>query len=263
MLQAATGQAMVAIIDFLYCYWDKLLYSLVMVIVALVLIRVSRPIMVRFGKERGLSPGNIGRLNAVIKYGVLLFAAVNVLGVYSFTYIYSLILSLGLISVVVALGSQNLISNLMGGVIVYLERPFHIGDIVKVGDNTGEVLGISFRTTALRGLNGLNIVVPNSMFLTVPIVNFTRTQSYLLKVPFVLPRTADVTPLADAIRQQVGSLAGIRSDLELRIYKSKLSPDNIDYECHLWVKDPRDSERTASAVIDVINDFYTASQKAV
>ncbi len=266
MIESATDsttQAVLTIVNFLYGNWDKLLYSFIIIAIAFALIWVLRKISAKAGKDRGLSPGTIGFINGVIKYAILIFAIINVLGVFSFTYVYSLILSLGLISVVIALGSQTIISNLMGGIVVYIERPFHIGDVIKVGDNSGEVLGISFRTTTLRGLNGLNIVVPNSTFLTAPIVNYTRTRSYLLKVPFVLPRATDVSKLVDMIKQHLGSLQGVRNDLDMHIYKSRITTDTIDYEFHLWVKDPRDSERATSAVIDVINDFLRAPKKDV
>lgn len=264
MMESATDtttQAVLTVVNFPYGNWDKLLYALIIVVIAFALILVLRKISLKVGKERGLSPGAIGFLNGIIKYGILIFAIINVLGVFSFTYIYSLILSLGLISVVIALGSQTIISNLMGGIIVYIERPFHIGDVIKIGDNIGEVLGISFRATSFRGLNGLNIIVPNSTFLTAPIVNYTRTRSFLLKVPFILPRATDVSKLSDAIRQHLSSIQGVRNDLEMHIFKSRITPDNIDYEFHVWVKDPRDSEKATSAVIDVINDFYRVPQK--
>jgi small-conductance mechanosensitive channel len=266
MLESATDsttKAVVAIVNFFTSNWDKLLYSFIIVVIAFVLIKVLRAINTQFGKERALSAGTISFVNGIIKYGILFFAAINILGVYSFTYVYSLILSLGLISVVIALGSQTIISNLMGGVIVYLERPFKVGDIIKIGDNIGEVLAISFRTTTLRGLNGLDITIPNATFLIMAIVNYTRTQSYLLKVPFIMPRTADISQLLDTVRQRVGSLPGIRTDKDMHIYKASITPDNISYEFHVWVKDPRDSERATSAVIDVVNGFYPGTGKQV
>ena len=161
----STTKAVVFIVSFFSDNWDKIIYTFIIIIIAFILIRTFRAINTRIGKEKELSRGTVNFLNSVIKYGILFLAAINILGVYSFTYVYSLILSLGLISVVIALGSQTIISNLLGGVIVYLERPFKAGDIIKIGDNIGEVLGISFRTTAIKGLNGLNIVIPNSTFL--------------------------------------------------------------------------------------------------
>ncbi len=259
----STTRAVVTIVDFLYANWDRLLYTFIIVAIAFALIWALRKVSTKVGEERGLSPGTVGFINGIIKYGILIFAAINVLGVFSFTYVYSLILSLGLVSVVIALGSQTIISNLMGGIIVYVERPFLAGDVIRVGDNTGEVLGISFRSSTLRGLNGLNITIPNSTFLTAPIVNFTRTRSYLLKVPFVLPRAADASKLVDAVRQHLSLMPGVRSDLEMHAYKSRMTPDSIDYEFHVWVKDPRDSETTASAVIDVVDGLFKSPQEDV
>ena len=252
----STHRAVLALVDFLYVNWDKLLYCAIIVAAAFLLIRLLRSLVNRFGRERELSPGVIGFLNAVIKYCIIFFVAVNILGLFSFTYVYSLLLSLGLIGVVIALGSQTIIANLMGGAIVYLERPFRIGDIIKVGDNTGEVQKISFRSTALRSLDGLHTSVPNSAFLTQSIVNYTRTRSLLLRIPFVLPRSTDVSGLAEPVRRRIADLPGVRNDLDMHVYKAKFTPDNIEYQFHVWVNGPRDSERTTNAVIDAINEFF-------
>ena len=124
---------------------------------------------------------------SLVTYVIFIMALVIVLAVFNIQ-LYPLILSVGVISAVVVLGSQLLISNLLGGTVVYVEKPFLKGDLIKVGDNMGVVQGVSIRATTLKGLNGLNITIPNSTFLTTPITNYTRTKHYLIKVPFTMPR---------------------------------------------------------------------------
>ncbi len=124
---------------------------------------------------------------SLVTYVIFIMALVIVLAVFNIQ-LYPLILSVGVISAVVVLGSQLLISNLLGGTVVYVEKPFLKGDLIRVGDNMGIVQGVSIRATTLKGLNGLNITIPNSTFLTTPITNYTRTKQYLIKVPFTMPR---------------------------------------------------------------------------
>ena len=76
----------------------------------------------------------------------------------------------------IAISQQELIKNLFGGVVLYLDRPFSVGDwIYTVGGNIeGFVEKISFRLTIVRGFDKRPIYAPNSMFLSTPVVNASR-----------------------------------------------------------------------------------------
>jgi small-conductance mechanosensitive channel len=160
------------------------------------------------------------------------------------------------ISAVVILGSQLLISNLLGGTVVYIEKPFLVGDLIKVGGNMGVVQGISIRATTLKGLNGLNITIPNSTFLTTSITNYTRTKHYLVKVPFTMPRNVNISGLVDAIKAHASSIPGLVADSREELYKTGISEDDIQYELQLWISDPRKSDEARSRAIDIIGQYY-------
>ena len=76
----------------------------------------------------------------------------------------------------VAISQQDFIKNLFGGVVLYLDRPFSVGDWIytKSGNIEGTVEKISFRLTLVRGFDKRPIYVPNSTFLTVAVVNASR-----------------------------------------------------------------------------------------
>ena len=76
-------------------------------------------------------------------------------------------------------GAQNLCSNLISGVIVLFSRPYRIGDIVEVDQQTGTVLSIGLRATEVRTFDGVDLLVPNSYFLSNVIVNRTNFERSL------------------------------------------------------------------------------------
>jgi MscS family membrane protein len=79
--------------------------------------------------------------------------------------------TLGIGGVAVALASQDLLKNLLGGITVMLDKPFKVGQYVTFTDYTGAIEKIGFRSTHIRTFEGTLIVVPNSSIATTPVQN--------------------------------------------------------------------------------------------
>ena len=80
----------------------------------------------------------------------------------------------GLLSVGIGFGLQNVTSNFIAGVIILFERPIKIGDRIMVGDTEGDVTDINIRSTTIRSLNNVSIIVPNSDFVSSNVINWSH-----------------------------------------------------------------------------------------
>ena len=80
----------------------------------------------------------------------------------------------GAIALGFGFGAQNLCSNLISGVIILVARPYRVGDIVEIDGQAGTVLSIGLRATEVLTHDGVNLLVPNSNFLSNTIVNRTN-----------------------------------------------------------------------------------------
>lgn len=80
----------------------------------------------------------------------------------------------GLLSVGIGFGLQNITSNFISGVILLFERPIKIGDRVTVGDTVGDVIAINMRSTTIRSLRNISIIVPNSEFISAQVINWSH-----------------------------------------------------------------------------------------
>jgi MscS family membrane protein len=69
---------------------------------------------------------------------------------------------------------QDVFKNFFGGIMILLSRPFKIGEGIQVSSVTGTVEKIGMYQTTVRGWDGVPFILPNSMFLTNPIVNFGK-----------------------------------------------------------------------------------------
>lgn len=79
----------------------------------------------------------------------------------------------GAVAIGVGFGSQNLMNNFISGLILHLERPIRIGDLVSVEGTHGIVEAIGARSTRIRTTGNTQMIVPNSFFLQNSLVNYT------------------------------------------------------------------------------------------
>ena len=79
----------------------------------------------------------------------------------------------GAIAIGVGFGAQNIINNLISGWILMSERPVRIGDLVEIDEHRGVVEVIGNRSTRIRRIDGVHLLVPNSQMLERVVVNWT------------------------------------------------------------------------------------------
>ncbi len=107
---------------------------------------------------------------SLITIGVLI--SLSTLGI-SLT---SMALIFGGLSIGIGFGLQNVVSNLISGLILIFERPIKIGDLVEIIDVNifGRVTSINLRSTVIMALDEKEIIVPNSQLITEPVHNLTH-----------------------------------------------------------------------------------------
>ena len=84
---------------------------------------------------------------------------------------YSVVASLGIGGLAVALAAQQTMANLIGSIIIMLEKPFMIGDMVKFGDAEGVVKSIGFRSTRIKTVNGTVVTIPSGQIVNGAVTN--------------------------------------------------------------------------------------------
>ena len=85
---------------------------------------------------------------------------------------------IGALGVGIGFGLQNIVNNLVSGVILAFERPIQVGDAIEVGTRFGTVKEIGIRSSKLTTVEGSEVIVPNGDLLSQHIVNWTLSSHY-------------------------------------------------------------------------------------
>lgn len=85
---------------------------------------------------------------------------------------------LGALGVGIGFGLQNIVSNLVSGIIIAFERPIHVGDQIEVGGRLGKVMEIGIRSSKLGTFEGAEVIIPNGDLLNQHLVNWTLSSNH-------------------------------------------------------------------------------------
>jgi len=147
-----------------------------------------------------------------------------------------LLAGLGVGGLAVALAARPTLENLIGGVILYADRPVRVGDFCKFGEIMGTVETIGMRSTQIRGLDRTVISVPNAQFVDMQLINYSRCDRMLIdpivglryetspeQLRYVLAKMREMLLAhpridSDTVRVRFAGFGSSSLDVELRVY---------------------------------------------
>lgn len=147
------------------------------------------------------------RISAIGSVGVILVYGANEIGIPA----YGLIAGIGVGGFALALAAQSTIENLIGGVALFVDRPFRIGDTIRFGDQRGAVEMVGTRSSRIRALDGTLVTVPNSDLAKMKIVNISARDKCL----FVHTLYLDVANSTSQIRLLLQRLRSLIASHEM------------------------------------------------
>jgi len=139
-------------------------------------------------------PGSVRAMTIILVY---VFASFGVIGFVFNQGLTSLLASSGVAAMVVGLAIQGNLSNIFSGIVLNIERPFQVGDILRLQDGTeAEVTDITWRSIRVRSELGLVYSIPNSVATESEMIRVTRAHGEY----YCMKETVHVAPTYDPLR---------------------------------------------------------------
>ena len=169
----------------------------------------------------------------------------------------------GALSVGIGLGLQSIVNNLVSGVILIFERPFHVGDFIEVAGKSGRVQDIGIRSSKLTSLTGSEIILPNADLLSQHVINWTRTNDHI-RVDLVLklaPGTdlqTDLQTARELIQEEIKNSPYTMQSLPPEILLSSINGQVYELKVLFWITNIRQEQLTKSEILAGIYRRFTA-----
>jgi small-conductance mechanosensitive channel len=150
----------------------------------------------------------------------------------------TLVASLGIGGIAVALAIQNILGDLFSSLSIVLDKPFVVGDFITVDDIAGTVEYVGLKTTRIRGLGGEQVVFSNSDLLKSRIRNYKRMQTrrivFTIGVVYEIDKR-QLLAIPEILREVVSAQPQARFD---RAHFKSYGASSLDFETVYIVETP-------------------------
>jgi len=166
------------------------------------------------------------------------------------------------IGVVFSLGSSSAIANLIAGYMMTYRRAFRVGDRVRIGNFTGDVLDRRLQATHLKTVKNEEVIVPNSMILSCEVVNYStlaRTEGVILHTNVGIGYETPWRQVEAMLLEAAGRTVGIKPEPAAFVRQQSLGDFCIVYELNAYCGDAQAMNLLYTElhrnILDIFNEY--------
>jgi len=212
---------------------SKAALAAVLILVGAVIIKIVLKLVDRaISRSKSMHPvrGYLRSGLRVVLWMVLVIIAADSLGVE----MTSLVALLSVAALAISLALKNTLSNLAGGLMLLVTKPFVLGDYIESDGTAGTVSEIGLAYTKLTTPDSKRIAIPNSQLSAAKIINYTNEEGRRVDVVFSASYDAPTETVKAAIREALSAIPAVRQDPAPAIWICKYGSSSIDYVVRAW-----------------------------
>ena len=141
------------------------------------------------------------------------------------------------LGILFSLGSSSAISNMVSGIVLTYMRPYKIGDRIKVGDVTGDVVEKNLLVTRLRTIKNEDITIPNATILSGHTTNYTtvaKTMGLILNTTITIGYDVPWQTVHDLLITAAEVTEGISTEQKPFVLQTGLNDFNVAYQLNAY-----------------------------
>lgn len=245
-------------------YANGILYSIITVVWCVTLIRLSNLVIEytlrKVSDVTGMRKDVIPLIETISKIVIFVAALMIVLSFWNIN-ITPLLASAGIVGAAVAFAAKDTIANLFGGISVFMDKPFSVGDYINLDKGErGEVVTIGLRSTRIKTRDDILITIPNSIIANTKIVNESApVPKFRMRVPVSVAYGSDIDLVERTLLEIAAGNDNVLSEPAPRVRFRVFGDSSLDFELLCWAKEPALRGRTLHELNAFIYKKFTES----
>lgn len=142
----------------------------------------------------------------------------------------------GALAIGLGFGTQNLLKNFISGIIILLERPFRVGDVLNISGQCGTVISIGIRSSVLRLFDNTETLIPNSALLENNLTNWTYSDRKVrFAVSVGVAYGSDTRQVSRALAEAAAAQRRVQKDPAPQVLLLEFAESALTFEVRYWV----------------------------
>jgi len=215
-------------------FLPRLLAAIVIFIVGLYIASLISKLVDRGLEQREVAPEARKVITQIARWALIVLAVVTALEQVNFD-LTAFVAGLGIAGFTIGFALKDISENFVAGLLLLLQRPFELGDVVEIEDFRGRITDVSLRATEMVTMDGHNVLLPNSMVYTNPIYNFTRSALARIAVEVGVAYDSDLDQVRQTALETVASLPDVLDEPEPNVVFHTFGDSSIGLTIFFWI----------------------------
>jgi potassium efflux system protein len=221
-----------------YSLLDLLLVVITLLGVVVMASTLANLLRSRVLRVTGVSLAAQEAIAVITKYSLILLGTVVILQLWGIDLSSIALIASGL-GIGVGLGLQGLVKDFVSGLVLVFERPVQVGDFVDFGQVKGIITRIGSRSTLIRTLDQVSIIVPNSHFLDSEVINWSHENPVSrIRLPVGVSYSADPQQVKIALLEACQKNQDILSTPAPQVFFLGFGDSALNFELLVWIAQP-------------------------
>jgi small-conductance mechanosensitive channel len=188
-------------------------------------------------------------VDRIFRYSLLAFGLVMALAQLGVD-VTAALAGIGVAGIAIGFAAQDSLSNVIAGFLIFMDKPFQVGDWVTVSGQYGMVREITMRTTRIRTNNNTYVVIPNKNIIDEVLINHSKHGATRIDVPLGIAYKEDILRAREVLLAAVGGLRDVAREPEPDVVVVDLGSSSVDLHIRVWIADAGREKPVFAAVIE-------------
>lgn len=196
----------------------------------------------------------LANLSGIVIYFIGFLIILNLLGID----ITPLLASAGIAGFAVAFAAKDTIANFFGGITIFLDKPYKVGDIIQLeAKEVGKIIKVGVRSTRIRTRDDTIITIPNSILANSKIINLSEPRQRLrINIPIGVAYKTDLKKLEKVLLKIAKKNKNVLKNPEPKVRFVEFGESSLKFILKCWVAEPFDRGKTIDQINREINEEF-------
>jgi small-conductance mechanosensitive channel len=241
----------------------SLILACIVFYLSVILSRMAERFVKNLLDGKDIDPGVKGSISTFTRYLVVIVGSLITLDTVGVSL--SSLAALGAVLMVgIGFGLQNITQNFIAGLIILLERPIKVGDLVEVKGVSGKVIQIGARSTLVNTRDDITIIVPNSQFIAEQVVNESFSGDRIrLHIQVGVAYGTDTRQVETVLKEVAKAQSKVLDYPGPSVIFLSFGDSSLNFELRVWTKELWDNETLKSDIRFSIDEAFRRESIAI
>ena len=149
---------------------------------------------------------------------------------------------IGVVGLAVGFAAQDSLSNIIAGFLIFIDKPFEVGDWVTTAEHLGQVSEITMRSTRIRTKRNIYIVIPNKTIIDSVLVNHSKHGAIRVDVPVGIAYKESIVEARRVMLAAVGRIGRVLAEPAPDLVVTELGASSVNMNLRVWIEDGGDEQ---------------------